>query len=151
MSKRRKERDPTQRYVSLTHWMMRTSAWRNLDCVSRAAYVEIKSRYAGPGTNNGKIPFSLREMAEALNVSKMTAMRALEKLQERGFIIQTKRGAFSFKVRHATEWRLTEHPCDVTGELPTKQFARWHLTEIQNTVSPENPYGFRDDTERVSR
>src|SRR5215213_6714036 len=23
--------------------------------------------------------------------------------------------AFSRKVRHASEWRLTEHPCDVTG------------------------------------
>ena len=31
-----------------------------------------------------------------------------------GFIVPTKRGAFSLKVRHATEWRLTDRACDLT-------------------------------------
>jgi hypothetical protein len=135
------------RYVAMTHWMMRTEAWRSLNCVARSAYLELATRYAGPGSNNGRIPFSLREMAEALNVSKMTARRALRLLQDRGFIVETKRGAFSLKERNATEWRLTEHGDDVTGALATKDFARWRK---QNTVSPENPNGFRDDTARVS-
>jgi DNA-binding transcriptional MocR family regulator len=117
--------------------------------VARSAYVELKSRYAGPGSNNGRIFYSLRELAEALGVSKMTAQRALEKLQDRGFIVCMKRGAFSYKVRHATEWRLTEHQCDVTGNLPTKDFARW-TPEKQNPVSRGNPNRFQDDTERVS-
>ena len=69
--------------------------------------------------------YSLREMAKAFNVSKMTARRALHKLQERGLIVQMKRGAFSLKERHATEWRLTEFGDDVTGALATKDFARW--------------------------
>ncbi len=134
------------RYVALTHWMMRTAAWRSLDTVARCAYVELGARYAGPGSNNGRLPFSLREMAEALNVSKMTAQRALRLLQDRGFIVETKRGAFSLKERHATEWRLTEFGDDVSGALATKDFARWK----QNTVSPQDPNGFRDDTARVS-
>jgi hypothetical protein len=135
------------RYVALTHWMMRTDAWRSLSTVARCAYIELSARYAGPGSNNGRLPYSLREMAEALNVSKMTAQRALHILQDRGFIVETKRGAFSLKERHATEWRLTEFGDDVTGALSTKDFARW---KKQNTVSPENPNGFRDDTVRVS-
>ncbi len=78
----------------------------------------------------------------------MTAQRAFKELQDHGFIILAKRGAFSLKCRHATEWRLTEFRDDVTGEMATKEFARWGKN--QNTVSPENPNGLRDGTERVS-
>lgn len=136
------------RYVALTHWMMRTPAWQDLRPNSRCAYLEISRRYAGPGSNNGRIPCSVREISEALHISKMTAMRALQDLQEHGFIALARRGAFSVKCRHATEWRLTEFGDDVTGELATKDFARW--AKNQNTVSPENPNGFPGDTERVS-
>jgi hypothetical protein len=35
-------------------------------------------------------------------------------------------GAFSLKKRHATEWRLTEFPCDITHALMgSKEFMRW--------------------------
>jgi hypothetical protein len=34
--------------------MMRTEAWRSLDCVARCAYLELAMRYAGPGSNNGR-------------------------------------------------------------------------------------------------
>jgi DNA-binding transcriptional MocR family regulator len=125
--------------------MMRSKAWRDLDCVARCAYLELSARYAGPGSNNGRIPFSLREMALALNVGKMTAQRAFGKLQEHGFIVLTKAGYFNVKARHSTEWRLTEFACDVTGASATKDFARW---EKHNTVSPENPDGSQNDTAR---
>lgn len=134
------------RYVAMTHWMMKTAAWGKLDCVARCAYLELSARYAGPGSNNGRIPFSLREMAEALGVGKMTAQRALGKLQAHGFIVLTKAGYFNVKARHSTEWRLTEFPCDVTGAVATKDFARW---ENQKTVPTENPIGHSDDTARV--
>jgi DNA-binding transcriptional MocR family regulator len=133
MNRRRKEY--TLRFVAIEHWLMTTDAWRSLDCVSRAAYIELKSRYAG--RNNGRIPYSVLEMARALNVSKATALRALRRLQERGFIVLTKRGGFNLKTRHATEWRLTEYMSDVTGALPTKDFTRWK----QNAVSPQHPTG----------
>jgi hypothetical protein len=152
------------RYVALPHWMMKTEAWQDLDCVSRCAYIELAERYGGPGSNNGRIPCSLREIAEGLSVSKATAMRALESLQGHGFIVLAKAGYFSVKTRHAAEWRLTEFGCDVTKEMATKDFTRWQpahqspplvngkvTAKIQKTVSPENPIGFRDETERVSR
>ena len=113
------------RYVALHHWLMKTEAWRDLDCVARSAYVELSSRYGGPGSNNGRIPFSLREMAQALNCSKATAMRALERLRDHGFVVMTKKGAFRALLRIATEWRLTEFPDDLTGQMATKDFSRW--------------------------
>ena len=82
----KKPREASERYVMLRHWVMRTAAWRDLDAVAKCAYVELSSRYAGPGTNNGMIPYSLKEMAEALNIGKATAMRAMARLQDHGFI-----------------------------------------------------------------
>jgi hypothetical protein len=148
MSRHKSKGDDKPRYVALSHWLMKTEAWRELDCVARCAYVELSRRYAGPKSNNGRIPFSYEEMANALNVSKATAMRALARLQEHGFIVRTKKGSFNLKLRHASEWRLTEFGCDVTSELATKDFSRWR--KEKNTVSPVNPMGCRDETERVS-
>jgi hypothetical protein len=39
-----------------------------------------------------------------------------------GFVETAKAGGFSFKQRHAAEYRLTLHTCDVTGATPTKAF-----------------------------
>jgi hypothetical protein len=136
------------RHVRLYHMMMKSDAWRALDCVARCAWVEIASRYGGQGSNNGRIPYSLREMAEALNVSKATAMRALRRLQEHGFLVEMKRGAFSLKLRNATEWRLTEFGCDVTSALPSREYRHW---KKQNAGVEMKPNGFSGETERVSR
>jgi DNA-binding transcriptional regulator YhcF (GntR family) len=112
------------RYVRLFHYMTNSEAWRSLDAVARALYVEITRRYMG--SNNGRIPYSVREGAENLNVGKATVMRALKKLEDHGFIVPTKIGAFSLKARHATEWRLTEFPCNLTNAaVATKEFVRW--------------------------
>jgi DNA-binding transcriptional regulator YhcF (GntR family) len=98
----------------------------------------MSSRYAGVGSNNGKLPHSVREAAEALNIGKSTAARAFESLEQHGFIVATKQGAFSLKKRHATEWRLTEFPCDVTNALASKEFVRWALQK-QNTIPAAGP------------
>jgi DNA-binding transcriptional regulator YhcF (GntR family) len=138
---RRNERGhDTPRHIRLYHWLLKSEAWRSLGATPRAIYIEIASRYAGQGTNNGRIPYSSREGAEALGVSKATAWRALASLKERGFIVPTKIGTFTLKVRHSTEWRLTEFSCDVTHEMPTKDFMRWSA-EKQNTVCQVNRTG----------
>lgn len=117
------------RHVRLYHYLMQTAAWKSLKALERAIYIEIAARYAGDGSNNGTIGYSIREAASTFKVGKSSAARALETLQDRGFIVARKKGAFSLKSRHSTEWRLTEFGCDLTGALPTKEFARW---------SPEN-------------
>ncbi len=111
------------RHVRLYHWMLASPAWQSLSPTARAAYIELKFLYNG--VNNGRIGLSARRLGERIHVSKNTAARALQDLEERGFIERATPGAFHHKVRHATEWRLTEERCDVSGALPTKAFMRW--------------------------
>jgi hypothetical protein len=120
-------RKPHQlRHVRVHYYVMETEAWKSLGCVERAMYIDIASRYAGPGSNNGRIGYSVRDAAENLHIGKSTAARALEKLEDRGFIVAEKLGAFSLKLKHATEWRLTEFPSDIVqGQLATKEFIHW--------------------------
>jgi hypothetical protein len=59
---------------------------------------------------------------------KHAADRALVELQDRGFIVVTKRSGFNLKTRIATEWRLTEFTCDINGTFASKDFTRWSAT-----------------------
>ena len=113
------------RHVRLYYWMMETAAWKSLNGNQRAIYVEMAARYNG--SNNGLIHFSARQAAAALHMSKATGARGLAVLVERGFIVAMTRGGFNIKDKQAqaTQWRLTEFNCDVTGALPSKEFARW--------------------------
>lgn len=130
MSGRMKRKGRTK-FLMIEAYVFSSPAFRSLSTVERAAYLEIKWRY--DGFNNGRIGVSCRELGEALNVSKATASRAIDTLCERGFVEPVKRSTFNHKYRTATEWRLTEYACNVTGELPTKPFMRWRE---KNTVSP---------------
>jgi hypothetical protein len=122
-----KKRTNAERYVRLTHRMMQTQAWRSLDCVARAIYLEIAAFYNG--TNNGSIGLSARQAAEAVRVSKDTAARAMVVLQDRGFIVATAKGRFDH-LRRATRWRLTEFKCDLTGQPASRDFELWHTANI---------------------
>lgn len=133
------------RHVRLYHWLMATAAWRTLDPVARTAYIELAALYNG--SNNGSIVWSVRDAAQTLLVSPATVTRALQRLEERGFIVREKQGAFSRKVRHAAEWRLTEFNSDLSGKLATKDFARWQPASQVHVVKPENSkHGTRSET-----
>ncbi|WP_336490873.1 hypothetical protein [Methylobacterium nigriterrae] len=111
-------------FVSLPLWLMETAAWKHLSAEARALYVELKAQYKG--INNGRIVFSTRQAAKALNLSKNTTAALFRELQEHGFIERMICGSFeNRKDRKASEWRLTEHVCDVTGQLASKEFASW--------------------------
>jgi len=125
------------RHIRLYHWMTNSPAWHDLNAAARAIYCEMAKRYAGDGSNNGRIPYSVREAAAELRISPATASRALKSLQHHGFIVAVTRGAFRLKKRHATEWRLTEFPCDVTHALPTKDFMRWQPRQKFRTRYPQ--------------
>jgi hypothetical protein len=135
MTKRTKQQKES-RHVRLYHWFLKSEAWRSLSPNARALYVEIVTRYNG--SNNGKLPFSIREAADALHIGKNAASAAFSELQEKGFLVVTKRSAFSLKTKAATEWRLTEFPCDVTNALASREFMRWS-PEKQNTVPNTGP------------
>ena len=123
---------------------MRSTAWHSLDAVARAVYVQIG--YAYNGSNNGRIIVSVRMLADELGISKDTAAKKIHFLVERGFIAVVKQGAFSMKMRHAAEYRITAFKCDITGALASKEFMRWE-PEIQNTVRPQGPNGTTTGTD----
>jgi DNA-binding transcriptional regulator YhcF (GntR family) len=126
--------------------MLKTAAWKSLTANARAIYIEIASRYGGPGSNNGRIPYSVRDAAKSVKIGKSTVAKAIRQLQDRGFIVEVTKGAFSRKVRHATEWRLTEFSCDITDALATREYLHW--PQIQNTVPVARLYGPRSGTVR---
>ena len=109
----KKKRATAERYVRLTHRMMQTKAWQSLDGNARAIYVELAMLYRG--NNNGSIGLSARQAAQAIQVSKTTAARAMIALQDRGFIVATTKGRFDRK-RHAT--RVAAHRVQVRPHRP---------------------------------
>lgn len=129
------KKDKSARHVRLYHHMLKSRAWKSLDATARALYVEISARYGGPGSNNGRISYSVREGAIALRIGKTKVATALKVLQDRGFIVPITPGGFNRKDRHATEWLLTEHASDVNGDFATHAYENWHPpSEIQNAV-----------------
>ena len=137
MKHQRKTGQP--RFVQLFHWMLNSPAWKDLDANARAIYVGLTRRYNG--SNNGRIAYSVRQAAADLKISKDTAARAFRSLKDHGFIVCERRGAFQWKVRHASEYRLTVYESDVAktyaDKLATKEFRRW--PEIQNSVPVVRP------------
>jgi hypothetical protein len=125
MARSSKHKNAGPRHVRICHFMMDSQAWKSLGPTERAVYLDMAKRYAGVGSNNGRIGYSVREAATELHIGTSTAKRALDALQDRGFIVATKKGAFSLKLRNSTEWRLTEFHCDVTNKLATKDFMTW--------------------------
>src|SRR5262249_21396767 len=93
---------------------------------ARAGYLELSMRYGGPGSNNRRIPHSVREMAENLNIRPPTAQKPVfKKLKEHGFILETKRGRYRKKRNYASGWCMAQFNCDVSGELPTHAYKHW--------------------------
>jgi DNA-binding transcriptional regulator YhcF (GntR family) len=119
-------------HVRLYDWLLNSPAYLSLSSSARAVLIEILHGYNG--RNNGQIGLSVRRASERCNIARGTALRAFIELQEKGFIELVTKGAFSRKVPHASEWRVTLWDCDVTGEMASKKFMSWGR-EKQNTVS----------------
>jgi DNA-binding MarR family transcriptional regulator len=129
------KRKGKSKFIMIDGYVKRCLAWQALTPVERNAYIEVKWRY--DGTNNGRIGLGARELAAELGMGKSTASDALNSLQKYGFICVSKPSAFHIKNRTATEWRLTEYGCDVTGDLPSKEFMRWQPTKKQQSAPPD--------------
>ena len=87
----------------------------------------LHKRYSG--ANNGDISMSVREAAREVRCSPNHAVSLFRELGAAGFIAPTVKGAFSWKARHATTWRLTWLPIEDASALsglaePTKEFMR---------------------------
>jgi hypothetical protein len=126
-------------HVRLYEYMQASPAWQSLDCVERSLYVELARRYRGAGSNNGDIPYGVREAAKALGVGRATAGRALQILRERGFIRVGTASGFNMKGRVSTRWLLTEFPDDrVAGQaIGPKDFMKWVPPVSFNSPIPD--------------
>jgi helix-turn-helix protein len=144
------KKNPRGRFVIIYQDMRASAAWESLDGNAQALYMHIAARYNGK--NNGEIPFSVREAAQALNASKDTAARAFKNLIDRGLITLAKRSGFNLKrgQERAAEYRLTEYPCDVTGRPATCKFKKWRRGKNGGAedFSPEGPTGLTRRTDR---
>lgn len=116
------------KFLMLQAYIVKSDAWQSLTPNERAAYLELKWRY--DGFNNGWIGLGERELAKSLHTSRETARRALAGLVDKGFVMRARLSGFSMKTRVATEWRLTEYPCDATRSGPTKDFMRWRPSDF---------------------
>lgn len=125
------------RHVRLYHWMLDSVAWKNLSPGACALLIAVWKRYNG--NNNGCIPFSVREAATEINVSKNIPSKLFQELIEKGFLKVVRNSNFDLKVRRSREWKLTAVEC---GDVPaSKDFMHWRPAEKQNTVPREGTSG----------
>ncbi len=131
-------------FLQLHHFMLQSQAWRSLTPADRAVYTVIATLYNG--ANNGRLGLGARRAAELANISKNTAPACFRRLIERGFIECASPGGFNIKVRHQTEWRLTQYKCDATGALPSKAFMRWRPGAVETPAKCRSRYQSGDFT-----
>ena len=116
-----KGRSDKERFVSLPFYMLNSEAYRSIHPCAVTILIELKKRYHG--ANNGFIGLSVREAARVIGGSQNTAIKYINQLVDRGFIRISQKGEFRVKVRHSTEYILTEYPFQ--NQKPTKDFMKW--------------------------
>ena len=130
MAKRRPRSkwNPAHKHVRLSRELMECDAWRDLSSGARDVLLELMYRYNGQ--NNGSVVLSVRQAGARTNCTENTALKRLREIEEHGFVRCSRKGSFTTKGGHASEWTLTLFP--LNGEPPTKDFLRW---QKQNTVA----------------
>lgn len=124
--KGRQKREP--KHIRLYASIMASEAWQHLSGNAVKVLLALVSR--DDGTRNGAIGFSYREAGIASGVSDRTAWRCLLELQDKGFIVCTRKGAFNTKVLHSTLWRYTWAPWPKgRPAAPTRDFENWRCLE----------------------
>ncbi|MFN9008523.1 MAG: helix-turn-helix domain-containing protein [Hyphomonadaceae bacterium] len=117
------------RFVMLTYDILNSPAWEGLSAQARAVLIQIAKRYNGG--NNGALAASVRNLAAECRINKDTAAKAVKELLDAGFLELAQAGAFSFKKRHAAEYRLTWLKCDQTGARGSRAWKTKDATQDQ--------------------
>lgn len=136
--KKRKGRQFLQLFTNVK----RSTAYHGLSLKARCLLFELIDRYNG--INNGMIGLGVRTLADELKCSQTTATRALRELDDSGLVRATTVGFWRGK--RATEWRLTFHRCDKTGDLPNKS---WPAREVHQG-SAKGSLGERNEARRFT-
>jgi hypothetical protein len=99
-------------FFSISHKTVDSARFKKLSPHAKAAYYAFKRTYNGH--NNGSLVISSRMMAEQINCGHDKAATAIRELID-ARIIEITRTASGGDTPRATEYRLLEHKCDVTG------------------------------------
>ena len=97
-----------------------SAAFRSLSPGDVAVLLAVIRRFNG--MNNGYIALGVREAASIANMNKDTVMRSFQTLVAVGLIEPASKGAFSLKIKHASEWRLAWERCDRSGSVPSHAY-----------------------------
>ena len=113
--------DP-KRYVRLHYFLIKSEAFKELSGGALKLYVKVRERFNG--MNNGYIGFSVRDAANKLGISRMTASKYFKELEEKGFLKIKEKGSYDYKSRHATTWIITAEKHN--NKAPTNDFMSWN-------------------------
>lgn len=87
---RKQKKERGEHWTKLIRTTMEEPAWQALSTTAQALYPWLKFEWRGADhNNNGKIRLSVRQAAERIGVTHVTAGRAFHELQRKGFIVQT--------------------------------------------------------------
>jgi biotin operon repressor len=100
-------------YVPLPYTMLHSAAWRSLSGGAVKVFLELRTRFHG--ANNGRLILSLEEASKLLGIGKATVQRALDELQEKGFVIRTRRGQWYGRL--ASTWAVVDKPIEGMGAV----------------------------------
>jgi hypothetical protein len=143
MSKKRRFKGGGRKFIMLWDNVKHSEAYHGLSLAARCALIELIDRYNG--INNGMIGLGCRELSEALNCSRDTANRVLHELDDGGLAHPLTAG--TWRGKKATEWRLTFHLCNKTGELPILNWKPRSQSDGKDTkVRPEGHSGSESPT-----
>lgn len=133
-----KGRNDTEQFVAVPYNMARSAAFRSLHGPALKVWMELRSRYNG--RNNGGLSLSLDEGAKLLAMSKTTVGRTFVELEEKGFIVMTRRGRWYGRL--ATAWAVTDRSHN--GHLPTNAWKHWRPKAGGARFAPKRAPLYRD-------
>lgn len=122
----RRKKEP--RHIRLYHSITGTEAWRHLS--GNGIKVLIALARFDDGGSNGELYFSERTAAAQTGLSRNTVRRALRELIDKGFIAQTKSGAFNRNNLLAATYLPADLGC-MAGRQAARTDARFREVETK--------------------
>jgi biotin operon repressor len=123
-------------FVPLPYTMLHSAAWRSLSGQAIKVFLELRTRFHG--ANNGRLILSLEEASRLLGIGKATVQRALDELQEKGFVVRTRRGQWYGRL--ASTWAVLDRPIEGMGAAQG-----WKTWQPPPPKPPKTKHGSRMD------
>ena len=110
MGRNKKKYTQFNNFVAIPRKTLKTPEWKELSGAAKLFYIHLKAKYNGH--NNGDICIHYSELHGIKGISSNTTIsRAIQELEEKGWINKTVHGGL---MRHVNKFKLTgkyEHRC----------------------------------------